>query len=144
MDECDLRSLVAVDVRSRAFRIRPVDGYTAVDVLVAVLTANPADLTPNERAVQASCRRFDLWLRAMQWHGDALLRWRQGAAESSGQGDNLELTHDDDVADLGAYGEHPDTRSPPPPITVVLADTLARHAPPVRFLTPSTREERAA
>ncbi len=34
-----------------------------------------------------------------------------------------------------------DTRPPP---TVLLADTLARHAPPVRALIPSIREARAA
>jgi hypothetical protein len=36
----------------------------------------------------------------------------------------------------------PDDQAPPP--LLVLADTLARHAPPLRALTPSTREERVA
>jgi flavin-dependent dehydrogenase len=36
-----------------------------------------------------------------------------------------------------------DDARPPPPV-VLLADTVARHAPPVRALTPFIREERAA
>jgi hypothetical protein len=43
---------------------------------------------------------------------------------------------------VGVAVEHDDVRPPPP--LVVLADTLARHAPPLRALTPSIREERAA
>ena len=81
----------------------------------------------------------DWVLRAWRIVRDRLLR---AAARIVGAREQHVLANLEDDADGVSLAEHDDDRSPTP--ALVLADTVARHAPPTRALTPSTREEPAA
>lgn len=147
LDEID-RRVAALAERYRMLRVFNADAYAALCDFDAEDYANRRESygRSDEMLLWAleNCadpdRLLEFFEERMRCRAEAAEAAQEAIAALHGRVTMTQLRDPEQPVDL----VDADDIVRPPPMAVLIADTLARHAPPVRALTPSAREARAA